>query len=235
MEQSSGSGRWCPSPPRAVLFDFGGTLDGPGVPWKERMRRLYRDEGIDVTADRFDPVFYRADDALVGTIPTTLSLEDTVRRLVDDIDAALGSAPAGVRAAKRFVDDVVAAADAHAPVLAELASRYRLGIVSNFYGNLQRVCADVGLGRFFDVVVDSARVGVSKPDARIFRHALDALDVAPDAAVFVGDSLPRDMAGARALGMPHAWVVEPGTPAGSSCCPHDPVVRSLETLPGLLR
>ncbi len=235
MEQSSPSQRWCPSPPRVVLFDFGGTLDAPGVPWKERMRRLYRDEGLDVSADRFDPVFYRADDALVGTISATLSLEDTVRRLVEGIDAALDAAPAGARAAKRFVDDVLAAAEAHAPVLAELARRYRLGIVSNFYGNLERVCADVGLARFFDVVVDSTRVGATKPDARIFRHALDRLGAEPASAVFVGDSLPRDMAGARALGMPHVWMVEPGSPPGASCCPHDPVIQSLEALQGLLR
>jgi putative hydrolase of the HAD superfamily len=235
MEKFAGSERWIESSPRVVLFDFGGTLDGPGVPWKERMRRLYRDEGVDVTPECFDPVFYRADDALVGTIPTMLSLEDTVRRLTDGIDAALGAAPVGPRVAKRFVDDAVAASEGHAPVLAALADHCRLGIVSNFYGNLDRVCADVGLASFFDVVVDSARVGVTKPDARIFRHALDTLGVPPAAAVFVGDSLPRDMAGARQLAMPHVWVVEADAVASTACCPHDPVIRSLEALQGLLR
>jgi len=223
------------SSPRVVLFDFGGTLDGPGVPWKERMRRLYRDEGVDVTPERFDPVFYRADDALVGTISTTMPFDETVRRIVDGIDAALDSAPAGPRVAKRFVDDAVATAERHASVLAALARRCRLGIVSNFYGNLGTVCADIGLAPFFDVVVDSARVGVTKPDARIFRHALDVLGVPAPAAVFVGDSLPRDMAGARDLGMPHVWVVEPDAPIANACCPHDPVIRSLEALPDLVR
>ena len=37
----------------------------------------------------FDPVFYRADDALVGAIPDTLSFEDTVRRLTADVAAGL--------------------------------------------------------------------------------------------------------------------------------------------------
>src|SRR5437764_13879295 len=100
MEDSPSFGRWIDGPPRALLFDFGGTLDAPGVPWKARVFRLYRDEGVDVTADRFDPVFYRADDALVGTIPATLSLEETVRRLVDAIDGALGT-EAGPRVPKR--------------------------------------------------------------------------------------------------------------------------------------
>jgi FMN phosphatase YigB (HAD superfamily) len=222
-------------PPRAVLFDFGGTLDAPGVPWKERMLRLYRDEGVAVTAEAFDPVFYRADDALVGAIPVTLSLEDTVRRLVDGIDAALGTSGDGPRVAKRFLDASVATIERHTPVLAALGRRCPLGIVSNFYGNLATVCADVGLASLFEVIVDSARVGVTKPDARIFRHALDALGVPPAATVFVGDSLPRDMGGARELGMPHVWVIEPSAPAASACCPHDPVIRSLEELQGLLR
>ena len=33
---------------KAVLFDFGGTLDADGVPWKERVARLYRDEGVSI-------------------------------------------------------------------------------------------------------------------------------------------------------------------------------------------
>ena len=65
--------------PRAILFDFGGTLDAPALTWKERLFGLCRAEGIVVTPDRFDPLFYGADDALVGAIPATLSLDETVR------------------------------------------------------------------------------------------------------------------------------------------------------------
>ena len=54
---------------RAVLFDFGGTLDADGHPWKERVARLLGEEGLALTPERFDPVFYAADDALVGAVP----------------------------------------------------------------------------------------------------------------------------------------------------------------------
>ena len=60
-------------------------------------------------------------------------------------------------------------------VLARLSRRHRLGVVSNFYGNLGAVCADAGLTALFDVIADSTAVGWTKPDPRIFRHALDAL------------------------------------------------------------
>ncbi|MBI3635640.1 MAG: HAD family hydrolase, partial [Candidatus Rokubacteria bacterium] len=186
-----------------MFFDFGGTLDANGIPWKERFFGLYRDHGVAVPAAEFALAFYAADAALVGTIPRTLALRDTVFTLSAAVARALGrDAAVGERVAQRFLDDAGVAFAESAGVLARLAPRFRLGVVSNFYGNLERVCADAGLDRWLAVMVDSACVGCEKPDARIFRHATDALGLAPAAVTFVGDSLPRDMAGARALGMP---------------------------------
>ena len=75
----------------AVLFDFGGTLDADGLPWKERVYRLFRDEGAVVTRDRFDPAFYAADDALVGALPATTSYRVTVERLAAGVAARIVS------------------------------------------------------------------------------------------------------------------------------------------------
>lgn len=219
----------------AVLFDFGGTLDARGVSWRERVLRLYREEGVDVGPDRFDPIFYRVDDGLVGAIPVSLSFEDTVRRLVHGVSAALAvEAAVSDRVAGRFLAAARASLDDCQPVLTRLARRYRLGIVSNFYGNLSAICKETGLDRLFAVVVDSARVGVLKPDPRIFRHALDALGVEAAQATFVGDSLARDMGGALAVSMPHIWLIGETVSEPRACCPHDPVIRSLEELQGLL-
>ena len=223
--------------PRAVLFDFGGTLDAPGLPWKERFFRLYREEGVAVTPERFDPLFYRADDAMVGTVPATFSFGDTVRHLVAGVSAALGVEDPKLtdRVATRFLDDAMASLHDGTPLLSRLARRYRLGIVSNFYGNLSTVCKDAGLDAFFSVIVDSTTVGSTKPDPRIFRHALAELGVRPSDAAFVGDSLPRDMAGARGVAMPHIWLIGETVSEPRPCCAHDPVIRSLEELQGLLR
>jgi FMN phosphatase YigB (HAD superfamily) len=218
----------------AVLFDFGGTLDG-ALPWKERMLRLCRSEGVEVTPERFDPLFYRADDALVGAIPDTLSLAETVRRLVAGLSAALGLNDALVEhIARRFVDDTTCAARDSVALLSELARHYDLGIVSNFYGNLARVCEDVGLRPLFGVIVDSAEVGWTKPDPRIFTHALRTLGLQSGEATFVGDSLPRDMAGARGIGMAHIWLAGETATSPRPCCPDDRVIRSLGELRELL-
>jgi putative hydrolase of the HAD superfamily len=221
----------------AVLFDLGGTLDAPGIPWKERLHRVYRAEGVTVSAERFASAFYRVDDGLVGVVPPALSLRDTVERLVRGVNQALELEAAGLadRIARQFYEQAMSCAHANAPVLAELAGRYRLGVVSNFYGNLAAVCNELGLQRFLSVMVDSAQVGWMKPDARIFRHALDQLGVLPGAAAFVGDSLPRDMAGARDVGMVHVWLTSDNGNAVEPCCPGDRVIHTLDALPGLLR
>ena len=215
----------------AILFDFGGTLDGTAVTWRERMFRLCRAEGVGMTPDQFDPVFYRADDALVRAIPDTLSFAETVQRLTAGVGAALELSDGAVeRVARRFVDDATRAVESNVALLSELSRRYRLGIVSNFYGNLETVCADLGLGPLFGVIVDSALVGWTKPDARIFTHALEALDLEPDEAVFVGDSPSRDMAGARDVGMAHIWLTGDAAPPPEPCCPGDLVIQSLAEL-----
>ncbi len=218
--------------PRAILFDFGGTLDGTALAWKERMFRLCRAEGVAVTPEQFDPAFYGADDALVGAIPATLSLEETVRRLVARLATALGLSDAGLvdRIATPFLDGVTRSVRDHAALLSELAGRYDLGIVSNFYGNLTAVCTDLGIRSLFRVIVDSEQVGCRKPDPRIFRHALDELGVKAGDATFVGDSLARDMAGARGIGMAHIWLVGETASPSRPCCHGDRVIRSLGEL-----
>jgi putative hydrolase of the HAD superfamily len=218
------------SAPAALLFDFGGTLDADGVPWKERFFRLFGQEG-GLSPEGFDRAFYDADDALVGAVPRDLSLAQTVERLARSVAEKLGCPEAAARVAGRFLADARAALAVSGEVLGRLHGRYRVGIVSNFYGNLEAVCRETGLALHCDVTVDSAIVGAEKPDPRIFAVALAAVGAAPGEAVFVGDSLPRDMAGARALGMPHVWL---SAGHGRPCCPEDRVIGSVRELAGVL-
>jgi HAD superfamily hydrolase (TIGR01509 family) len=93
------------------------------------------------------------------------------------------------------------------PVLRELARRgVRLGVVSNADGRVRAQLERAGLAPFFDVIVDSAEVGVSKPDPAIFRLAAARMGVAPGDAIYVGDIYQVDVAGARAAGMRALWL-----------------------------
>ena len=81
------------------------------------------------------------------------------------------------------------------------AAGLRLGIVSNGDGRVDQALSAAGLREYFDVVIDSSVFGTEKPDPAIFWAALEALDVAPEEALYVGDLYDVDVVGARAAGM----------------------------------
>jgi putative hydrolase of the HAD superfamily len=216
--------------PAAVLLDFGGTLDADGVSWKDRFRRLFV-RTAEISNEEFDRAFYETDDALVGQIDPELSFSETVERLARGVAEKLGLPEMAGPAAASFLGDARVALDRSRGLLERLHARFRIGIVSNFYGNLEAVCRETGLAPHLDAAVDSVRVGAEKPDPRIFEAALAGVGARASEAVFVGDSLPRDMAGARSLGIPHIWL-SPGD--GTPCCPQDLVIRRLAELEGAL-
>ena len=218
---------------RALLFDFGGTLDADGVAWKERFSAIFAAEGAFLPPARFDPAFYESCDALVAAVPRRLPLAGVVERVAAGVGGRLGLDPGlARRAGKRFLAESEVSLAASRALLVRLARSYRLGVVSNFYGNLAHVLEEAGFGPLMGAVADSAVVGAMKPDARIFLAALEPLGAAPEEALFVGDSLPRDMAGARALGMPHVFLSP--VPGAVACCPGDRVIRRLAELPAVL-
>lgn len=220
---------------KAVLFDYGGTLDADGIPWKDRFYALYVAEHVVVDRNRYDRAFYAADDALVAR-RLSCSFRESVVLLVSGVMEALNIVDAGLalRLSDRFLQDSLDKIRLNIGILRELSARFRLGIVSNFYGNLEQVCIETGLAPFMSILVDSACVGFIKPDPRIFQAALTPLQLRPQEAILVGDSLPRDMNGAKALGMPHIWLDSGCSGALVSCCPDDPVIKSLADLRGIL-
>ncbi|MXZ01998.1 HAD-IA family hydrolase [Candidatus Poribacteria bacterium] len=90
-------------------------------------------------------------------------------------------------------------------VLNELqANGLPLGIVSNFPKTLHNLCKQVGIADYFDFIIASEEVGVSKPDPRILRMALQKAQVEPNEAVYVGDH-PFDILCAKKVPMPIIW------------------------------
>jgi len=97
------------------------------------------------------------------------------------------------------------------------AAGLRLGIVSNSDGRVEQALAAAGLLDYFDVVIDSSLVGIEKPDPGIFLAALDALGVAPEEALYVGDLYEVDVLGARAAGMEAVLLSSCGSQPGRPC------------------
>lgn len=83
-----------------------------------------------------------------------------------------------------------------------------IAALSNSEGHLAELLAEIGLAPLFDTIVDSGRVGIAKPDPRLFAHTLDVLGVTPDVPdviVHVGDSWAADVEGALAAGWNAIW------------------------------
>ena len=91
-------------------------------------------------------------------------------------------------------------------LIEELAPRFSLGIISNGLADVQYTKLEsLGIRSAFECVVLSEDVGVSKPDPRIFHHALSLLSLSPDEALYVGDSFDNDVVGALEVGMQTCW------------------------------
>jgi putative hydrolase of the HAD superfamily len=87
------------------------------------------------------------------------------------------------------------------PTLAELRSRgYRLGLLSNCFGDEALWPAEFELDDCFDTMTLSCKVGMAKPDPDIYLLAARQLEVAPEGCVFV-DDIPSYVAGAMEVGM----------------------------------
>jgi putative hydrolase of the HAD superfamily len=121
---------------------------------------------------------------------------------------------AGISAYYASVSAAVMPVDGDAPaVLAHLTAQGRgLGLVSNTFWSPALHDADLarfGLLDYLPVRVYSCAAGITKPHPLIYRQALDALDVAPAEAVFVGDRLDVDIAGPQKIGMRAVLVITP--------------------------
>lgn len=111
----------------------------------------------------------------------------------------------------------------------------RLGIVTTkFRYRIEAVLARDGLTDGFDTVIGYEDVAAPKPDPQGLRRALARLDVAPDAALYVGDSLV-DARTAQSAGVPFAAVLT-GTTVRAEFAPFEPVLilDTVAALPPLL-
>jgi len=104
------------------------------------------------------------------------------------------------------------------------ASGVKIAALSNSEGHLADLLTEIGLAPLFDTIIDSERVGVAKPDPKIFALTLDRLGVdVPNVVVHVGDSWAADVEGALGAGWNAIWYR-----SRSGSARHDPRVPSEE-------
>ena len=79
-------------------------------------------------------------------------------------------------------------------------------LVSNFYGNINQVLKDAGIDGYFKEVIESAVVGVRKPNPAIFALGVCALDLPASQVLVVGDTYSKDIMPAYKLGCCTLWI-----------------------------
>jgi len=222
-----------------ILFDYGGTLDADGVHWLDRFYAIY----AALNPPGPPPVevkraFYVADRALENDPDTLmLGLRQMVRKHVAVQFTCFGIADPllEARVGLAFVEPTETLFDRNRQILSALrGGGYRMGVISNFYGNLASLLAESGLSGYFECLLDSAAVGLRKPDPKFFEEALDRLGADAGQTLMVGDSLDRDLRPAKSIGMKTAWlrdVLEAVEPEPGVV---DATISTLAELPPLL-
>jgi putative hydrolase of the HAD superfamily len=200
-----------------VLLDALGTLVELQPP-APRLRARLAEEGFEVSEERAEAGF-----AAEISYYLEHHLEGSDRQRLDDLRDRCATAMmeelelpgldhATARQAMLGALEFTPYADA-LEGLADLHERgHRLVVVSNWDCSLPDWLGPTGLLELVDGVVTSADAGAAKPDAAVFRKALELARVDGAGAVHVGDSLDNDVAGARAMGIRAILVQRGGEP-----------------------
>jgi putative hydrolase of the HAD superfamily len=115
------------------------------------------------------------------------------------------------------------------PALRSIAARMKVGAVTNGPADLEVI----GLAPHFHAAVWAHKFGVGKPDPAIFHAACEALEVAPEEAVYVGDDPLLDVDGAQKAGLRAVWLRRAEIAPARACPAHvkpDAVCRTLHEL-----
>lgn len=214
---------------KAIIFDYGGTLDSRGDHWSEVIWRAYVAEGADsVGREAFRDAYVHAERALDGSgiiLPTDNFLAVMRKKTALQLHhLGIYTPQLSESIATRCYNAARECTEESHHTLSHLASRYPIAIVSNFYGNIRTVLTDFGLMPCISAVVDSTEAGIRKPDPAIFRLGIDRLATTlesshgttlhPAEVLVVGDSISKDILPARSLGCRTALL--PGTPWDST-------------------
>lgn len=220
---------------QAILFDFGGTLDLNGEHWFNRFFRAYEEAGMGLTRERLREAYISGEryverlgpvDRQTGLLPLIIRrvtaqgnylashnyLGDELRTVEKKNEISL-----------LIYNDILRNVEENKPLLIALKERFRLALVSNFYGNLATVVEELGLKDLFETVVDSAVVRIRKPDKRIFECALSAMGLQAKDAYVVGDSVKNDILPALSLGCTAVWLRNSGF-SGNESAPESAIV-----------
>lgn len=199
---------------KGFIFDYGGTLDTRGNHWGKVLWHGYERTGVPVGEQDFRDAYVYGERTLATSpiVKPDFTFRDTLQAKIRlqlqwlEENRNLGDA---TRFLERILDDVYQqtkdTTKESALVLEELAKRFPLVLVSNFYGNIATVLREFGLDHLFGDIIESAVVGIRKPNARIFALGVERLGMKTEEVAVVGDSYDKDILPSHSIDCHTIW------------------------------
>lgn len=203
---------------KGIIFDYGGTIDSNGKHWAEVLWGSYQHQDVPVTKDQFREAYvyaerYLAMHAIVKPednfhVLLQKKVDLQINYLIEKGFLSLNSKTKSYSFAisaqcYNFAKELISQEKS---LLRILKDRYPMVLVSNFYGNVQSVLDDFDLLVYFDDIIESAVVGVRKPDPAIFGLGVDSLGLPGSSVVVIGDSYTKDIVPASRNGCQTIWL-----------------------------
>ena len=223
---------------KGIIFDYGGTIDSRGVHWSEIIWDGYKSSnvGIDKSTFREAYVFAERELARVRHILPNDNFHDLlIKKIEIELKWLADNSHIPAEAVGKFTAPIAGycynaareSIEEARPTLEILASRYPMMLVSNFYGNVDSVLRDFDLRRYFKGIIESAVVGIRKPDPTIFHLGVVALGYEPEEVLVIGDSLKKDILPARSIGSQTAWLKGKGWTAEEDAAEDPAMIKKL--------
>lgn len=228
---------------KALLFDFGGTLDTDGIHWSEKFFEAYNHLKIPVSKDNFREAFVYSERTIADIIKPNFGLKQTLKaQLIYQLEYLQNenllpeSFSSRINELNEYcynaiIENVMITEE----ILNQLSTEYLLALVSNFYGNIETVLEELSIKKYFISIVDSAIVGIRKPNPRIFEIALNELGVNPKDAVMIGDSYTNDIVPANSIGCKTIWINNKGWDKQIEYNKADFIIKSFKELTEILK
>lgn len=229
---------------KGIIFDYGGTLDTGGDHWSHVIRDGWNKAGVAANDALFREAYVFGEQELERTehILPQHNFADVLKIKMElelQYLAQTGNFPPAMVEEKAaeiagYCYDAAKSQVAKSKaVLEKLSATYPMVLVSNFYGNIETVLKDFGIYGCFKKVIESAKVGIRKPDSHIFELGVKALGLKPEEVLVVGDSIKNDIEPARKIGCLTVYLEGKGWE--STPLAHEgPSIRSLDDILGFI-
>lgn len=203
---------------KGIIFDYGGTIDSNGEHWSEVLWKSYQENHVPINKEEFREAYVYAERYLatnltilpeynfLDVLETKVSLQikymisKSLLKLNNNTKQYIANIS---KQCYIFVKNLISNEKL---ILEKLHDKYPIVLVSNFYGNINAVLENLEISNYFDAIIESAVVGIRKPNPEIFRLGVEELNLPAESVVVIGDSYTKDIVPATQIGCKTIWL-----------------------------